>query len=144
MEAVLTTECERAHSWVSLGLDGELSEVEQALLRLHVARCAACAGYALDLDALTRELRTAPLARPAVAGMPQRRRSAGRPLLQVGAAAAAVAIAAGLGSLAGSLHSHQSPSFTIATTGEPSAAGPNVVTASSQRLPAGHVGRVVL
>ncbi len=144
MGAVLTRECERAHSWVSLGLDGELSEVEQALLRAHVGRCAACAGFALDLAALTRELRAAPLARPAVAGMPQRRRSAGRPLLQVGAAAAAVAIAAGLGSLAGSLHSHQSPSFTIATTGEPSAAGLNVVTASSQRLPVGHVGRVVL
>jgi predicted anti-sigma-YlaC factor YlaD len=143
MGAVLTAECERAHSWVSLGLDGELSEVEQALLRAHVGRCAACAGFALDMDALTRELRTAPLARPAVAGMPLRRRSAGRPMLRVGAAAAAVALAAGLGSLAGSLHSRQSPAFTIATTGAPSAAGANVATARDGRLPAGRAGRSI-
>jgi predicted anti-sigma-YlaC factor YlaD len=143
MGAVLTAECERAHLRVSLGLDGELSEVEQALLRAHLGRCAACAGFALDVDALTRELRTAPLQRPAVAGMPQRRRSVGRPLLQVGAAAAAVALAAGLGSLAGSLHSRQSPDFAIATTGAASAAGANVATARGGRLPVGRVGRSI-
>ena len=139
MGAVLNAECERAHSWVSLGLDEELSEVEQALLRAHVGCCAACAGFALDVDALTRELRTAPLARPSAVGMPQRRRSAGTPLLQVGAAAAAVAIAAGLGSLAGSLHSHQSPSFTIATTGTASSGAAGLATAPTHRLPVGRV-----
>jgi len=139
MGAVLTAECERAHSWVSLGLDGELSEVEQALLRAHVGRCAACAGFALDVEALTRELRTAPLARPAVVGMPQRRRSAGTPLLQVGAVAAAVAIAAGFGSLAGSLHSRHSPSFTTATTGTASSGAAGLATAPTHRLPVGRV-----
>ena len=139
MGAVLNAECERAHSWVSLGLDAELSEVEQALLRAHVGRCAACAGFALDVDALTRALRRAPLARPSAVGMPPRRRSAGTPLLQVGAAAAAVAIAAGFGSLAGSLHSRQSPSFTTATTGSAMSGAAGLATAPIHRLPVGRV-----
>src|SRR5262245_13501598 len=100
----LSAECERVRSLVSLGLDGELSQVEQASLRAHVGRCAACAEFALDLEALTKELRTAPLERPAVGQVPVRRRGALR-TLQVAAAVAAVLIAAGMGSLAGSLTS---------------------------------------
>jgi ferric-dicitrate binding protein FerR (iron transport regulator) len=113
MGAVLSAECERARTWVSLGLDGELSQVEQALLRAHVGRCARCAAFARDVDGLTQEIRTAPLQRPLRAGMPARRRSTGMRALQLGAAAAAVAIAAGLGSLAGSLSS-RSPVPTAA------------------------------
>jgi len=105
MGAVLAMECERARSRVSLGLDGELSQVEQALLRAHIGRCASCAGFERNLAALTLEIRRAPLQRPARAALPDRRRSTGRRVLQVGAAAAAVAIAAALGSLAGSLTS---------------------------------------
>jgi hypothetical protein len=107
MGAVLAKECERARSWASLGLDGELSQVEQALLRAHVGRCAACAEFASDLDGLTQEIRTAPLERPPVAGTPVHRRSSGMRVLQLGAAAAAIVIAAGLGSLAGSLSSRE-------------------------------------
>jgi predicted anti-sigma-YlaC factor YlaD len=99
---------------VSLGLDGELSQVGQASLRAHVGRCAACAEFALDLEALTQELRTAPLERP-VAQVPARRRSALR-TLHVGAAAAAVVLAAGFGSLAGSLNSHAPAATRVATT----------------------------
>jgi len=103
MGAVLSIECEHAHRWASLGLDGELSQVEQALLRAHVGRCAACAGFARDLDGLTQELRTAPLPRPRLR-VPVRRHDPGARWLRLGAAAAAaIAIAAGLGSLAGSL-----------------------------------------
>ena len=36
MGAVLAAECERARAWASLGLDGELSQVEQVLLRKDV------------------------------------------------------------------------------------------------------------
>jgi predicted anti-sigma-YlaC factor YlaD len=111
MGAVLTAECERARSWVSLGLDGELSQVEQALLRAHVGRCARCAEFALDLGRLTEELRRAPLERPAAERIPLHRPGLARGLtgmrvLRVGAAAAAIVLAAGLGSLAGSLSSH--------------------------------------
>jgi predicted anti-sigma-YlaC factor YlaD len=105
MGAVLPAECERARSRASLELDGELSQVELALQRAHIGRCAACVEFARDLNGLTQELRTTPLQRPLVVAMPARRRSPGMRALQLGAAAAAVAIAAGLGSLAGSLTS---------------------------------------
>jgi predicted anti-sigma-YlaC factor YlaD len=95
-------ECERARRLASLDLDGQLSEVGHASLRAHAARCAACAAYAVDLDALTRAIRTAPLEQPAVAQELSRRRSTMR-TFRLAAAAAAVMLAAGLGSLAGSL-----------------------------------------
>jgi len=136
MGAVHAAECERAHIWVSLGLDGELSEVEQASLRAHVGRCAACAGFTRDVEALTRKLRTAPLERPVVAGMRRRRRSAGLRALQLGAAAAAIALAAGLGSLAGSLHSNPGPASPAATTGAQHPAGGGLALAPGQRLQA--------
>jgi anti-sigma factor RsiW len=97
-------ECERARARASLALDGELSQVERAHLRAHVGRCAQCAVFARDLDRLTQELRSAPLQRPG-ARVPARRRNSGARKLQLGLAAAAVALAAGLGSLAGSLTS---------------------------------------
>jgi predicted anti-sigma-YlaC factor YlaD len=114
MGAVHAAECERVRTLVSLALDGELSQVEQAALRAHVGCCAACAAFAFDLEALTQELRTAPLERPAVAHVPSRSRSAMR-TLQVGAAAAAVVIAAGLGSLAGSLDDRPAAAHAKAT-----------------------------
>jgi predicted anti-sigma-YlaC factor YlaD len=101
-------ECERARARASLGLDGELSEVEQAQLRAHVGRCAACAAYARDLDGLTQELRSAPLQRPG-GSVPVRRRRSGARRLQLGLAAAVVAVATGLGSLAGSLTTRSAP-----------------------------------
>ncbi|MDX6472411.1 MAG: hypothetical protein QOK22_1227 [Gaiellaceae bacterium] len=98
---------------VSLSLDGELSELEQVSLRAHVGRCAACAAFGHDVGALTMELRNAPQVLPATAGagrpairvaLPRRRSTAAR-VLQLSAATAAVVLAAGLGSLAGSLSS---------------------------------------
>jgi putative zinc finger protein len=89
----------------SLGLDGELSQVEQALLRAHVGRCASCAGFALDLGVLTQEIRATSLEPPLGTWVPARRRRAGARSLQVGAAAAALVAAAALGGLAGSLTS---------------------------------------
>jgi predicted anti-sigma-YlaC factor YlaD len=118
MGAVLAAECERARARASLGLDGELSQVEQALLRAHVGRCAACAEFASDVGALTQELRTTALERVVVEALPARRRSSGRGTFRLGAAAAVVVVAAGLGSLAGSLSSRDhgrqsaSPEFT--------------------------------
>src|SRR4051794_24468880 len=105
MGAVLSVDCERARARASLGLDGELSQVELAHQRAHVGRCAACAEFEREVDALTQELRTAPLARPRRVGLPDRRSNTGRRLLQLGAAAAAIALAAALGSVAGSLTS---------------------------------------
>jgi predicted anti-sigma-YlaC factor YlaD len=114
MGVVLPAECERARSRVSLGLDGELSQVEQASMRAHVGRCARCAEFAHDLERLKLVIRRTPLERPSQAVMPERRRSAGMRVLQLSAAAAAIAIAAGLGSLAGSLSSRE-PAAKTAT-----------------------------
>ena len=114
MGAVQTPKCERARLWVSLRLDGELSEFEEVSLRAHVARCATCAGFALDVDALTTELRAAPHQQPAHPIALPRRRSTAVRVLQLSAAAAAIVLAAGLGSLAGSLSSGGTATVAVA------------------------------
>jgi predicted anti-sigma-YlaC factor YlaD len=144
MGAVQHPECERARLWVSLALDGELSEIEQVSLRAHVGRCAACAAFEHDALALTMELRNAPPERPALPVALPRRRSTAMRVLQVGAAAAAIVLAAGLGSLAGSLSSKGAPTATtVART-----AGGNlgarvdrgiVAMAPAQKLPASRI-----
>ena len=57
--------CERARFWSSLRLDGELSELEGALLDAHLARCAGCSELVTGFDASTALLRSAPLERVA-------------------------------------------------------------------------------
>jgi ferric-dicitrate binding protein FerR (iron transport regulator) len=97
--AILSRSCERARSWVSLDLDDELSELEGAMLRAHTARCVPCAQFQSEAVAITYKLRLAPLEPlPAPIALPPRRRVVGR-LLQVGAAAAVAALAAGIGAL---------------------------------------------
>ncbi len=156
MGVVQTTECERARMQASLALDGELSELGQASLRAHMASCAACASFEHELAAWTRELRSAPpvlfratvgvVGRPASAVRRPRRRATVR-VLQLSAAAAAVVLAAGLGSLFGSL---TSPSATTTTT---AGAAPlhgaalinrgYVAMAPAQRLPSSRIRRAI-
>ena len=91
--------CERVRSQLSLGLDGELSELERASVAAHLDRCPACQVYERDVDAVTARLRSAPyerLERPIA--VPYRRRLR-LPTLQVGAAAAAATLIVGVGSL---------------------------------------------
>ena len=107
--------CERAREWVSLRLDGELSELESALLEAHLNRCAPCAAFAADVEGATLELRSAPLERleqPVV--LPLRRPARTVRVVQLGAAAALVAAAAGLGTVFGALGSgNRQPSVQI-------------------------------
>lgn len=138
MGVVRVTECERARSWVSHSLDDELSQIEQASLRAHVGRCVACAGFERDVVGLTESLRAAVPQHPSTAVVLPRRRNATVRVLQVGAAAAAVVLAAGLGSLAGSLSSRNVPPATVARTG-----GDVVAMAPVQQLPAARIGRSV-
>ena len=80
--------CERVRAQVSLGLDGELSELELRMVESHVARCAECAAYEADVVAVTSALREAPLEpleRPIVLRRPARRVSLAR--MQIGVAA---------------------------------------------------------
>jgi predicted anti-sigma-YlaC factor YlaD len=68
--------CERARFWASLRLDGELSELEGALLDAHAARCAGCRTVLADFAASTTALRSAPLERvaPVAVQLPRRPR----------------------------------------------------------------------
>jgi anti-sigma factor RsiW len=110
--------CERAHAWASLELDGELSQLERALLRAHLRRCEGCALSAAEMRAFTSALREAPLELPSrqlyVPGArtsgPKRRVFAARLAL----AATLALAAAGLGVLAGSLG--QAPATPTAPT----------------------------
>ena len=94
--------CERARQWSSLRLDGELSELEGALLEKHLETCGSCVSFAERLTATAISLRTTPLEPPRVRfQVPQRktvRFPASRRL-----AVAAIAAALALGSLVGSL-----------------------------------------
>lgn len=60
-DIVAGTECARARAFASLWLDGELSELEQALLDVHLPECAACRAFRLDVGRSTVTLREAPL-----------------------------------------------------------------------------------
>jgi predicted anti-sigma-YlaC factor YlaD len=104
--SALPRTCERARQWASLRLDGELSELEHALLEAHVDSCRECAGFIADVDALTSRLRSAEPAHPSQAfEVPRRRRSVRARALPAAAAAAVAAVAVGLGVLFGSLGS---------------------------------------
>ena len=117
--AIISRSCERARSWVSLDLDDELSELEGAMLRAHTARCVPCAQFQHEAVAITHKLRLAPLEPlPAPIALPPRRRVVGR-LLQVGAAAAVAALAAGIGAL---LSTSPQPTGLTAPVGKPTAA----------------------
>ena len=89
--------CERAREWASLRLDGELSQLESAMLESHLARCAACYEAVVQTEAFTAALRASPLEalrRPLA--IP---RAAAMRAARVTAAAAVMLVAAGLGSV---------------------------------------------
>ena len=103
--------CERAREWVSLRLDSELSELENALLQAHLDRCLDCASYAAGVETFTRRMRSAPAERLRLPIRLPLRRGFGfaARALQAGTATAAVlAAAVGLGTLFGSVGSHNS------------------------------------
>ena len=125
--ATLPQNCDRARAWVSLKLDGELSELEGFMLESHLARCEACRAFAADAVGFTTALRTAPLEpleRPV--SLPAGRRSMRR-AVQFGAAAALVATSVGLGSLFGALGSGRAhaPSPPRLLQGEPTSSSPS-------------------
>ena len=86
--------CERSREWISLRLDGELSELAEKMLESHLARCAGCRAFESDAAIATRLVRTSPLERleqPIV--LPRGRRLAlVRPAGAVAATVAAVAL----------------------------------------------------
>jgi hypothetical protein len=100
--------CERSRQWSSLRLDGELTELEQALLEKHLETCGDCRGFDLQLRSTTHLLRTAPAEVPAARfEVPQRRL---RLPVSRRLAFVAVVAAAALGSLVGSSLDRSPPS----------------------------------
>jgi len=98
--------CDRARAQISALLDGELSELEETDLRLHLEGCESCLEYRAGAASISRSLRAAPLEQLDFAiDVPSRRRIATR-WIQAGSAAAAVLVAIGLGSSQGILANH--------------------------------------
>lgn len=97
MVPTLPEVCHRTRQHVSLRLDTELSEFEEALVAAHLRRCTACSAFAMDLETITGTLRAAPLAEPSVRfQLPRRPARFGVARAGTAAAAAAtVAIAVG-------------------------------------------------
>jgi anti-sigma factor RsiW len=84
-----TSACERAAQWISLDLDGELSQLERAALGRHLDGCPRCREIGADVRAFTTLLREAPLAelyRPVE--LPAARRARARTVRRVGASLA--------------------------------------------------------
>jgi predicted anti-sigma-YlaC factor YlaD len=91
------TACDGAREALSLALDGELSELEQARLDQHLARCVECRAFDAESAAVSSVLRSAPLEQLSVPiVLPRPRRLSVARMMQAGAAAAAIAIVAGL------------------------------------------------
>jgi anti-sigma factor RsiW len=102
--------CDRAREWASLRIDDELSELESALLEAHLKRCPACASFAAGVEAVALQLRAASVERLEQPIVLPLRRTGSRPrAVQLGAAAALVVAAAGLGTLFGALGPQGSP-----------------------------------
>jgi anti-sigma factor RsiW len=95
--------CDRARGQISALADDELSELEQADLRLHLDGCPDCRAFSDGAVSITDSLRAAPLEQlgfPIV--VPNRRYIATR-WIQAASAAAVVLLAVGLGSSQGIL-----------------------------------------
>jgi predicted anti-sigma-YlaC factor YlaD len=93
-----TTSCERAAQWISLDLDGELSELERARLARHLDRCASCRAWSAEVGGFTSLLRTAPLVELSaplavvLPGVRAKRRAAVAAFATVAAVAAALVV----------------------------------------------------
>ena len=95
--------CDRARQWASLRVDGELSELEGALLDAHLTRCEPCRGFVREAEGIAGALRAVAFERlpaPVAIDVPQRPRVPLR-VVQAAAAVALVLVAAVLGSVLG-------------------------------------------
>jgi anti-sigma factor RsiW len=89
--------CERTRAWASLALDGELSELERALMQAHLERCPACDAWVGEVGAATLTVRSTPLAPlPHPVTLPARGRRLRAGALRLGAVAGVVVGALGL------------------------------------------------
>jgi anti-sigma factor RsiW len=88
--------CDRVRSQISLELDQELSQLEQAMVSAHLERCSECRAYRDEVAAFTCALRVAPLDQMERPSALRRPRRVIAPRLQVGVAAAFAVVALGV------------------------------------------------
>jgi predicted anti-sigma-YlaC factor YlaD len=100
--------CERACRWASLRVDGELSELESALLDDHLGRCRSCRVFACGVEDVAAALASARLERPAPLALVVPRRRRALPLLR-SAAAATLLVATGIAAFVGLVAGHGEP-----------------------------------
>jgi anti-sigma factor RsiW len=89
--------CGRAREWISLRVDGELSELERLLLRRHLGRCSECREFAEGVRAATLLVRATPLVRPSRSLEPDPAPVRAPRRFRLAAAAGLAALAAGIG-----------------------------------------------
>jgi predicted anti-sigma-YlaC factor YlaD len=96
MRPVRPLVCERVRGQISVRLDGELSQLERAMVASHLERCATCRQYEIEVSGFTQVLREAPL-EPMARPIPiqRRRRHVGARVQVAAAAAVAVAVLVG-------------------------------------------------
>ena len=96
--------CDRARAWVSLRLDDEISELENALLDGHLKRCAACREFEDSIRGAVLLLRAQPLEQVqhpiSIAGLRRRHFRPGVVARVAAVAVAAVGVTAVLGTQA--------------------------------------------
>ena len=94
----LTAACNRARQWISLEVDGDVSQIERAMLANHLDGCQTCRVFASDVSAFHRMLSETPmeaLSRPIE--LPRRARTFAFSRVAVVAPAAAAIVALGVG-----------------------------------------------
>ena len=93
--------CDSARELLSLQLDDELAELDRARLDAHLEHCPSCRMFSDEITAAASTLRDAPLEPVRFRVSIPRRRVISIRALQAGAAAAAVALVAGLTAIGG-------------------------------------------
>ncbi|MFY9579978.1 MAG: zf-HC2 domain-containing protein [Gaiellaceae bacterium] len=119
--------CDTAREQLSLQLDRELPELDRARLDAHLEQCAACRSFGAEIGTLTTTLRQRQLEEARFTISIPRRRHVSVRTLQAGAAAAAVALVAGLSAVSG-LTSRQA-------AGTPLKLGPYVSDRGDELIP---------
>ncbi len=112
--------CDQIREWVSLGLDCDLSRIEQALVDRHLAGCVECRAFMTEVDAFTGALRAEPLQpleQPIA--LPRRGRVTARSF-QVAVAAAVAVAAVGVASLSTTLRDGELGGRVVPVSAEPS------------------------
>jgi predicted anti-sigma-YlaC factor YlaD len=107
--------CDRAREQLSAQLDHELPELDRARLDVHLETCGECRSFGTQIAAGAHTLRAAPLEEPRFVISVPRRRFVSVRSLQAGAAAAAVALVAGLATMSGVAHQTAAPSLHLST-----------------------------